>query len=89
MDPVLEAIRGRAAADQATLGLLLMGSRAIGSPLPDSDYDVLWVLTDEGMEARAARGEPREAKEGNVDVSYIGSAVFANESTISTGRRAR
>src|SRR6266508_3052074 len=59
-----------AAADQATLGLLLMGSRAIGSPLPDSDYEVLWVLTDEGMEARAARGEPREAKEGNVDVSY-------------------
>ena len=72
MDPRLEDVRRRADDDPGTVGLLLIGSRASGSVLADSDYDFMWVLTDEGMAARAARGELRQVKEGDLDLSYIG-----------------
>lgn len=52
--------------------MLLIGSRASGSAVAGSDYDFIWVLTDESMAARTARGEQQQLKEGAVDVNYIG-----------------
>ncbi len=52
--------------------MLLIGSRAGGSAVAGSDYDFIWVLTDEGMAARTARGERQQVKEGEFDVNYIG-----------------
>lgn len=52
--------------------MLLIGSRANGSAVAGSDYDFIWVLTDEGMAARTARGEQQQHKEGKVDVGYLG-----------------
>ncbi len=72
MDPVLEDPRTCAAADDATVGVLLIGSRATGSHEVDSDYDLIWILTDEGMESRMARGDPQQVKRGAVDVNYMG-----------------
>jgi hypothetical protein len=69
MDPGLEDVRRRAAADEETVGVLLMGSRASGSAMPGSDYDLVWVLTDAGM---ASRTEPQQVKEGDFDVNHIG-----------------
>jgi hypothetical protein len=39
-------------ADAATVGLLLHGSRAVGFERPDSDYDLIRVVSDESYEAR-------------------------------------
>jgi hypothetical protein len=72
MDAALEDVQRRAAADEETVGVLLIGSRASGSAVAASDYDFIWVLTEEGMAARKARGEQRQVKEGEVDVNYIG-----------------
>jgi hypothetical protein len=72
VDPALEDVRRRAAADDQTVGVLLIGSRASGSAAAGSDYDFIWVLTEEGMAARTARGEHQQLKEGEVDVNYIG-----------------
>jgi hypothetical protein len=72
VDPALENVQRRAAADEETVGVLLIGSRASGSAVAGSDYDFIWVLTDEGMAARTARGEQQQLKEGKVDVNYMG-----------------
>jgi hypothetical protein len=74
VDPALEDVQQRAAADEETVGVLLIGSRASGSAVAGSDYDFIWVLTDEGMAARTARGEQQQLKDGEVDVNYIGVA---------------
>jgi hypothetical protein len=68
VDTPLEDVRRRAAADDETVGVLLIGSRATGSFMAGSDYDLIWVLTDEGM---AARTEPPHVKDGDVDVNHI------------------
>lgn len=48
-DPVIQALIAEAAADPDVIGLVLTGSRAIGATGPDSDYDVVFVVTDEAM----------------------------------------
>jgi hypothetical protein len=61
-DPVLQALIAEASADPDVIGLVLTGSRAIGAIGPDSDYDVVFVVTDEAMarysatQAMPARG---------------------------------
>jgi hypothetical protein len=44
-DAVLQALIAAAAADPAVLGLVLTGSRAVGAVAPDSDYDLIFVVT--------------------------------------------
>ncbi len=53
-DPFLAQLLARAAADPATVGLLLHGSRAGGQPRDDSDYDLIHVVTQEAYDARRA-----------------------------------
>lgn len=48
-DPVLQALIAEATADPDVIGLVLTGSRAIGTTGPDSDYDVVFVVTDEAL----------------------------------------
>ena len=46
---MIQALIIEAAADPDVIGLVLTGSRAIGATGPDSDYDVVFVVTDEAM----------------------------------------
>ena len=46
-DGVLQALIAEAAADPEVIGLVLTGSRAIGAVVPESDYDAMFVVTDE------------------------------------------
>jgi hypothetical protein len=71
VDPALEDVRRRAEAEEATIGVLLIGSRATGRALADSDYDFLWIVTDAELRARDARGEARQFKAGDIDVQYV------------------
>lgn len=48
-DPVIQALIAEATADPDVIGLVLTGSRAIGGVVPDSDYDVVFVVTDEAL----------------------------------------
>lgn len=48
-DPVIQALIAEAAADPHVIGLVLTGSRSIGATGPDSDYDVVFVVTDEAL----------------------------------------
>jgi predicted nucleotidyltransferase len=62
-DDVIVRLVAEARRDTATVGLLLHGSRAVGSALADSDYDILWVLSEAGFEAREAQGGLLHVKE--------------------------
>jgi hypothetical protein len=67
--PFVDEVR----ADPASIGLILHGSRATGNHRPDSDYDLIRVVTDEEYEnrrLRAALVERREATGGNLDILY-------------------
>jgi predicted nucleotidyltransferase len=52
MDDVLAIVE----ADPASLGLILHGSRATGAERPDSDYDLIRIVTDADHERREAEG---------------------------------
>ncbi len=60
-DPVVEALRAEGAADPDVLGILVTGSRAVGAVTAESDYDVIFVVSDETMDryARENREPPR------------------------------
>lgn len=57
-DPVLAHLLREAAEDPETGGLILSGSRGAALGDAESDYDVLWVLSDGAYAARAARADP-------------------------------
>ena len=46
---MIQALIAEAAADPDVIGLVLTGSRAIGATGPDSDYDVVFLMTDEAF----------------------------------------
>jgi len=48
-DKVIQALIAEAIADPDVLGLALTGSRAIGAVTPESDYDVIFVVTDQAL----------------------------------------
>jgi predicted nucleotidyltransferase len=50
-------------ADASSLALLLHGSRATGDGRPDSDYDLIRIVTDEAYEQRKAAGALLERRE--------------------------
>lgn len=55
-DPVLEELIDQARRDDASLGLILHGSRGAGTADHESDYDLIWVLTDAEYERRLEAG---------------------------------
>lgn len=71
---LLRTIEAEVAADPESLGLILHGSRAAGLERPDSDYDLIRVVTDETfkeLEARDALREKRTSRDGpSADVAY-------------------
>ena len=60
-DPVIEALRAEGAADPDVIGILVTGSRAVGAVTAESDYDVIFIVSDETAEryARENREPPR------------------------------
>jgi hypothetical protein len=56
-DPVLAPMIERARSDPDTIGLVLHGSRAAGTEDEVSDYDLLWILSDQAYDRRAAAGD--------------------------------
>lgn len=77
-DRVIRALVAEAAADPDVIGLVLTGSRAIGAVAPDSDYDVLFVVTNEAL-ARYERTQCAPAR-GTTITPPIGTADLWNES---------
>jgi hypothetical protein len=65
MDDVLAIVE----ADPASLGLILHGSRAIGAERPDSDYDLIRIVTAADHERREAEGR-LHVKEGRADFFF-------------------
>jgi predicted nucleotidyltransferase len=61
-DPVIHALRAEGAADPDVIGILVTGSRAVGAVTAESDYDVIFIVSDETA-ARYER-ENREPKRG-------------------------
>ena len=55
-DPALRSLLDAARHDPETLGVLLHGSRGARMADDQSDYDLLWVLTDAGYRRRDAIG---------------------------------
>jgi len=48
-DEVIQALIAEAVADPDVIGLVLSGSRALGVVAPESDYDVIFIVTDEAL----------------------------------------
>lgn len=74
-DAVLAALVVEASTNSDTVGLVLTGSRSVGRADADSDYDVLWVLTEAEFERRVESGARLSAKQqrwlgANVDVLF-------------------
>lgn len=55
-DPFLAELVAQVRDEPETLGLLLHGSRAMGQHRPDSDYDLIRIVTEEAYRDRRARG---------------------------------
>ncbi|NUT56933.1 MAG: nucleotidyltransferase domain-containing protein [Thermoleophilia bacterium] len=70
---VLDELVGEVEADPGSIGLILHGSRAAGVHTPDSDFDLVRVLTDDAFDERRARGELREKRPGppGADVVFL------------------
>lgn len=65
----LDELIAEAADDPDTIGLLLHGSRARGTDRPDSDYDLIRVLTDPAWQERKDRNDLHVQGDG-VDTAY-------------------
>ena len=61
---VLDEIAAEVRDDPDSIGLILHGSRAAGVHGPDSDYDLVRVVTKESYEARRDRDELRDRRPG-------------------------
>lgn len=55
-DPILATLVAAVRDDPDTVGLLLHGSRAVGNERPDSDYDLIRIVTAHAYNARRERG---------------------------------
>jgi hypothetical protein len=75
---VLDELIHEVAADPDSIGLILHGSRAAGVDGPESDFDLIRVLTDESYAARRDREELRERRPGppKADISFASPAAL-------------
>jgi hypothetical protein len=69
---LLDELAAEVADDPESIGLILHGSRAAGVHGPESDYDLVRVVTDASYAARAESGELREKRAGapGADIVY-------------------
>ena len=70
---LLDEIAAEVRDDPESLGLILHGSRSAGVHGPQSDYDLVRVVTDASYAGRRERGELREKRSGHgpaADVVY-------------------
>lgn len=77
---MLDRILAEAERDPDTLGVLVTGSHAAGTTDHESDYDVVWVLTEEARELRRQAGMPHHVKEMRDDGVLDG--VYASPSEL-------
>src|SRR5690242_17603771 len=81
VDALIDAMLATATADLDCVGLILSGSRGAGCAGPESDYDVLLVLTDEALDERLNRSEPgqvkRDTPHGRLDLCYTSPRYLA------------
>jgi predicted nucleotidyltransferase len=66
---LLDEIAAEVRDDPESIGLILHGSRAAGLHGPESDYDLVRVVTDASYAARSQRDELREKRPG-LDIVY-------------------
>lgn len=59
-DSVLSSLLKAARHDPATLGIILHGSRGAGVGDEESDYDLIWVLTEQEYQRRTGAGDRLE-----------------------------
>ena len=73
-DPFLAEVIAEVRDDPETVGLLLHGSRALGTDRPDSDYDLIRIVAEQAYLARMEQGALLERSAGDarpkVDVLY-------------------
>ncbi len=65
-DPVIHALQVKGAADPDVLGILVTGSHAVGAVTAESDYDVIFIVSDETM-ARYEREQREPLRGGTID----------------------
>jgi hypothetical protein len=61
---LLDEVAAEVTADPESIGLILHGSRAAGVHGPESDYDLVRVVTDAGYATRSEHGELRDKRFG-------------------------
>jgi hypothetical protein len=89
-DAVLAPLLRGAAADPETLGVVLSGSRGARLGDADSDYDVVFVLTEAALAARQERGEPLHVRRRRASgKAAAGAAPGAGSGTPSSARARR
>ena len=81
--PDLERLLQEAREDPGTLGIILHGSHGAGTGDEDSDYDLIWVLTDDTFGREGTRNQYRrtEYRHGRKLIE----AEPSSPSTLSTG----
>ena len=77
-DGIIQALIAEAVADPDVIGLVLTGSRAVGAVAPESDYDVIFVVTDEAL-ARYEQTQTTPAR-GTTITPPISTADIWNDS---------
>lgn len=84
---VLDELAREVESDPDSIGLILHGSRAAGVHGPDSDYDLVWVVTDEEYAARRERDALREKRPGppKADVVYASPEQLRRHADASDG----
>jgi hypothetical protein len=58
IDPTIQALIAEAEADTDVIGLVVTGSRAVGTVTAESDYDIVFVVTDAALDRYTAHGAP-------------------------------
>lgn len=57
-DPTVQALIAEAAADRDVISLVVTGSRAVGMVTADSDYDIVFVVSDAALDRYTEHGTP-------------------------------
>jgi predicted nucleotidyltransferase len=77
-DSVIDALRAEAAAAPKVIGLLVTGSRGNGAVTAESDYDVIFVVSDETM-ARYERENAEPVRGSTLDPAIDASDIQWHE----------